>query len=76
MINGLPVDRLARYQWLIELMTGQRGNRINLVDGGHVELCRKLLLSSTRMPVTGQQDPSGRSLRHLLKIDWVLLKLI
>jgi len=44
--------------------------------GGFVSICRKSFLSSTLMPVMDQQDQSGRSLRHLLKIDWVLLKLI
>jgi len=41
--------------------------------GGYEQLCRKPLLSSTLMPVTGQQDQAGRSLKHLQKIGWDFL---
>ena len=75
MIDGLPVVRFARFELLVELKraTGQQANRHNRVDGGHISLCRKLLLSSTLMPETARQDQPGRLLRHLLKIDWDLL---
>ena len=70
------IVRFARFWLLIEIKIGQRAKRLNLFDGGDVSPCRKSLLSSTRMPVTVQQDPSGRRLNHMQKIGWDLLMFI